>query len=142
MSRERKYREKPEPPKALVCGMLEDEGRVLFLTFKDSHGIERLELPCVYARQQSDPVSQLGEAFLKQAGIDGEVGEIVLESRHNAGSRRRRRWIPCYVFGIKAKTRKADPGGGYTGFRWLSLKDAKKEKLGRKAEWLLKIGQR
>ncbi len=138
MSRERKYRERPVPPKALVCGMLEDKGRVLFLTFKDRHGIERLELPCVYSYPSSDPVSQLTEAFLKQSGIDAEVGEIVLEARHNAGSRRRKRWVPCYVFEVKAKDRKADPGGGYAGFRWLSLKDAKKEKLGRKAEWLLR----
>ncbi len=138
MSREKKLRES-EFPKALACGMLEDEGRVLFLSRKDEHGIERLELPWAYARPSTDPISQLAEVFLKQAGIDAEVGEIAFETRHNAGSRRKKRWIPCYVFKITAKSKKAEPGGGFTGYRWLSLKHAKKEKLGKKADWVMKV---
>lgn len=138
MSDAKRLKERPQLPKALVCGMLEDGGRVLFLKRRDQHGVERLELPWVYASEGSDPMSQLAESFKKQTGISAEVGEIVLEGRHNAGSRRRKRWIPCYVFKMSARERRADPGSGYSGFRWLSIKDAKKERLGRALEWLIK----
>lgn len=137
MSNERKYRERPPRPKALVCGMLEDGGRVLFLSKKDQHGVERIELPCVYSTERGDPVSQIAQAFKMQSGISVHVGEIAFEGRHNAGSRRKKYWVQCYVFKVEAKEKKADPGGGYTGFRWLSFKDAKEKKLGKHADWLL-----
>lgn len=137
MSNERKYRERPERPKALVCGLLEDNGRFLFLTKKDQHGVERYELPWVYATERGDPVSQIGQAFKMQSGISVQVGEIEFEEKHNAGSRRKKYWVQCYVFRVSAKEMKADPGSGYSGFKWLSLKDAKGKKLGRHAEWLL-----
>lgn len=139
MSNERKYRERPERPKALVCGMLEDNGRYLFLIKKDQHGVERYEFPWVYATEGGDPVSQIAQAFKMQSGISVQVGEIELEARHNAGSRRKKYWVQCYVFRVSAKEKKADPGSGYSGFKWLSLKDAKKKKLGRHAEWLLRM---
>jgi hypothetical protein len=125
-------------PKALICGMLKDEGRILFLTKKDRHGIVRLELPWIYGHTNVNPVGELAEAFLKYTGIEGQVGEIIYETRHNAGSRRRKRWIPCFVFQVTARNRRAEPGGGYTSFRWLSIDGAKKEKLGRQLEWLRK----
>ncbi|HID73132.1 TPA: hypothetical protein EYP38_04270, partial [Candidatus Micrarchaeota archaeon] len=88
MSRVRKLREKPEYPKALACGMLEDGGRVFFLVQKDRHGVERLELPHVLVYPGQDPAALLKQAFEEQAGIDAEIGDIIRESRHNAGSRR------------------------------------------------------
>jgi hypothetical protein len=136
MSNERKYREKPVRPKALVCGLLEDNGRFLFLTKKDQHGVERYELPWVYSTDRGDPVSQIGQAFKMQSGISVQVGEIVLEARHNAGSRRKRFWVQCYVFRVSAKEMKADPGESYSGYKWLSLKDAKEKKLGKHSEWI------
>lgn len=139
MSNERKYRERTVRPKALVCGMLEDGGRVLFLIKKDQQGNERYELPCVYSTDRGDPVSQIGQAFKMQSGISVQVGEIVFEARHNAGSRRKKYWISCYVFKVTAKEKKADPAGGYVGFKWLSLKDAKEKKLGKHADWLMFI---
>jgi len=137
MSRTRRLKER-FLPKALVCGMLEDMGRVLFLKRKDKQGAEQLEMPCLllYA---GDPVSQLTEAFREQTGIDGEVGGIVLETRHNAGSRRRKSFVPCMVFRIRAKSMKARPASQFSGYRWLSLEDAKKEKLGRNARWVMAI---
>ncbi len=139
MSSAKKLCEKPEVPKALVCGMLSDGGRVLFLIKKDQHGVARLELPWIYSYKTSDPVSQLGEVFLKKTGIDGEVGEIKFESRHNAGSRRKKKWISCYVFEITAKNKKANPSSEFAGFKWVSLKEVKKEKLGRMLEWIRKL---
>ncbi|MBU0527560.1 MAG: hypothetical protein ABH983_00540 [Candidatus Micrarchaeota archaeon] len=139
MSSAKKLRERPEVPKALICGMLSDGGRVLFLVKKDQHGVERLELPWVYSYQTTNPVSQLGEIFLKQTGIDAEVGEIKLEAKHNAGSRRKKNWISCYVFEIKAKNKQAHPSSEFVGFRWVGLKEVKKEKLGRMTEWIMKL---
>jgi hypothetical protein len=137
MSNVKKLRERPDVPKALACGMLEDEGRILFLKYKDRHGIERLELPSVVS-YSGDVISQLAEAFREQTGIDGEVGEAITETRHNAGSRRRRRWIPCLAFRITAKSMRARPSAKFSGFRWLSIEDAKREKLGRNTEWIRK----
>ncbi len=139
MSRARRLKERILP-KALVCGMLEDRGRVLFLKIKDRQGTERLEMPCLLL-YSGDPVSQLTEAFREQTGIDGEVGGMALETRHNAGSRKRKRFIPCLVFRIRAKGMKTRPAPQFSGYRWLSLEDAKKEKPGRNAKWITMIGR-
>ena len=138
MSRTRKLKEKVLP-KALVCGMLEDSGRILFLKRKDRQGTERLEMPCLLT-YSGDPVSQLTETFREQTGIDGEVGEIAFETRHNAGSRKRKRFVPCLVFRIRAKGMRARPTPQFSGYKWLSLEDAKEEKLGRNAKWIAKMG--
>jgi len=123
-------------PKALACGMLEDEGRVLFLLRTDEHGLERLEMPCVLVPSGRSPVAEIRTEFARQTGIDGEVHEIALEGRHNAGTRKRKIWVPALAFRITAKNRNAKPAAGFSGFRWLSLDDVKKQKLGRNAEWL------
>ncbi len=118
-------------PKALACGMLEDNGRVLFLIRKDRHGTERIELPCITIFGAEDPVQKLTAEFRRQTGIDAEVCEIKMEKRYNAGSRKRKYWVPCLVFSMRAKQTKAVPAEEFSGFRWLSLEKAKKMKLGR-----------
>ncbi|MBU0532724.1 hypothetical protein KKB44_04475 [Candidatus Micrarchaeota archaeon] len=122
-------------PKALACGMLEDNGRILFLK-RISHGIERIELPCVLVHSGRSPVAEIKEKFTIQTGIDGEVHEIIIERRHNAGSRKRKIWVPCIVFKITAKNMGAKPSEEFSGFKWLSLENAKKQKLSRNTEWL------
>jgi ADP-ribose pyrophosphatase YjhB (NUDIX family) len=123
-------------PKALACGMLEDEGRVLFLVRTDEHGTERLEMPCVLVPSGRSPFAEIKTEFQRQTGIDAQVHEIVLESRYNAGTRKRKMWVPCLVFKVTARERRAKPSGEFSGFRWLSLEEAKKQRLGRNAEWL------
>lgn len=125
--------------KALACGLLEDEGRILFLKFKDSHGIERLEMPCILVYSGRSPVAEIKAEFPRQTCIDAEIHEIIIEERHNAGTRKRRNWVPCLVFKVTAKNRKANPSKEFSGYKWLSLEDAKKQKLGRKTEWLRKV---
>lgn len=126
-------------PKALSCGMLEDNGRVLFLSRIDEHGIERIEMPCILVPSGRSPFAEIKAEFVKQTDIDGEVHEIVLEGRHNAGTRKRKIWVPCLVFKITARNRSAKPSREFSAFRWLSIDDAKKQKLSRNLEWLLKI---
>lgn len=126
-------------PKALACGMLEDEGRVLFLLHKDRHGIERIEMPCVVVPSGRSAFAEIKERFREQTGIEGEVHEIIFEQRFNAGSRKRKHWIPCLVFKITARKRRAKPSEEFSGFRWLTIEDAKKQKLSRRAEWVRKI---
>lgn len=123
-------------PKAIACGMLEDRGRIFFLLRIDEHGGERLEIPCVFAYTSTDPISQLAETFKKQTGIDAEVCEIRFETRYNAGTRRNRKFIPCLVFRMRSKSAKATPAAEFSGFKWLSLDNAKKQKLGKITEWL------
>ncbi len=125
-------------PKALACGMLEDEGRVLFLVRRDERGMERIEMPCVLVPSGRSPFAEIKAEFARQTGIDGQVHEIVLEGRHNAGTRKRKSWVPCIVFKVTARERRAKPSGEFSGFRWLSLDEAKKQRLGRNAEWLLR----
>ena len=127
--RERKLVAAPEYS-ALACAVIEDGGRVLFLKRVEA-GREVLELPCVLVEKGMDPVSALKGAVLAQTGIDAQVGGILLEGRHNAGSRRRKRWIPALGFRVSAKSL-----GARGKVRWVPLEDAKRERLGRKAEWL------
>lgn len=125
-------------PKALACGMLEDEGRILFLR-KMEYGIERIEVPCVVVPSGRSPVAEIREKFQEQTGIEGEVHEIIHEARYNAGSRRRKHWVPCLVFKITARERRAKPSEEFSGFRWLRLEDAIKERKTRKCEWLRQV---
>jgi len=98
-------------------------------------------LPCVLVTDASaDPVHLLSDAFRTQTGIDGEVCDIALEAKHNAGSRKNKRWVACLVFRMKSKNLKANPSREFCGYRWLSLGDAKKCRLSRNAEWLLRSG--
>jgi len=126
-------------PKALACGMLEDGGRVLFLVRTDASGAERIEMPCALVPSGRSPFADIKEAFGRLTGIaDCQVHEIILEGRHNAGTRRGRFWVPCLIFRVSARNRSARPSQEFSGFRWLSLDDAKKERLTRNAEWLRK----
>lgn len=137
MSRQRSLTGTPIP-KALACGMLEDGGRVLFLVKMDERGIERIEMPCVLVPSGRSPFAEIKEAFPRLTGIDGEIHEIVLEGRHNTGSRKRKSIVPCLVFRITARNRMAKPSSEFSGFRWLSMDDAKKQRLTRNAEWMWK----
>jgi len=123
-------------PKALACGMLEDGGRILFLLRRDERGIERLEMPCVLVPSGRSPFAEIRDGFRAMTGIDGEIHEVVMEGRHNAGSRKRRFRVPCLVFKVTAKERKAKIGPEYSGFRWLSPEDALRSRMGRNLEWL------
>jgi hypothetical protein len=123
-------------PKALACGSLEDEGRTLFLVRTDERGIERIELPCILVPSGRSPVAEIKSEFARQTGIDAQMHEIIFESKHNAGSRKRRSIVPCLVFKFTAKNMRAKPSGEFSGFRWMKIDDAKKEKLTKSAEWM------
>jgi hypothetical protein len=124
-------------PKALACGMLEDGGRVLFLVRKDANGIERIEMPCVLVPSGRSPFAEIKETFGRLTGIaDCQVLEVELEGRTNSGSRKRRFWVPVLAFRISARNRTARPSGEFSGFRWLSLEEALKQRLTRNLEWL------
>lgn len=126
-------------PKALACGMLEDGGRMLFLVRTGRNGIEKIELPCVLVRSGRSPFADIKEAFGNLTGIaDYEVHDIILEARHNAGSRKRKVWVPVLVFKVTARNRTTKPAEEFSGFRWLGLEDAKKERWGRNLEWFSK----
>lgn len=126
-------------PTALVCGLLKDGERFLFLKQKDGQGVERISLPCVPVFGGEDAVKKLSEAFLEQTGIDGHVKEVVLEGKHNVGSRRKKRFIACLGFLVAAKNAQASPAPPFSGVVWLSLEDARKRKLVRTSEWILRV---
>ena len=121
-----------EQPKALVCGMLERDGRILFLKRKEEAG-EGIELPAVYGSLRADPLSQLAEAFKKQTGIKAEVGPMAIESRHEHEGAH----IPCLVFLMKQlRDGEPDPATVYSGFEWLTLEDARMRRHANKGRWL------
>lgn len=122
--------------KALACGMLEDGGRVLFLLRRDASGAERIELPCVLVPSGRSPFAEISAEFRRQTGIDAQIHEITLESRFNAGSRKRRSFVPVLVFKVTARERYAKPSGEFSGFRWLSMEDALGQRMTRNLEWL------
>ncbi|MEW6034989.1 MAG: hypothetical protein AB1529_00110 [Candidatus Micrarchaeota archaeon] len=119
-------------PKALIVGMLERGGRALFLLRKEGHGTG-IEMPCVYGSLSADPVSQLSEAFRKQAGIKAEAGRIVLEGRYEHEGNH----IPCLVLEMRQlRKEEPDPASAYAGFEWLTLDEAKLRKHSKKGSWL------
>ena len=135
MSRARTLKQKSFP-KALACGMLRDNERILFLVRKDAHGTERIELPSVEISGEDDPVQILTAEFKRQTGIDAEIREIKMQKRYNAGSRKRKHWVTCIIFSMRAKNTKAKTSSEFSGFKWLTMEKAKEMKLGRKIEWI------
>jgi ADP-ribose pyrophosphatase YjhB (NUDIX family) len=127
----------PQPaPAALACGILEDGGRALFLSRKNAQGAETAELPCVFLQKGENPVAALASEFRRQAGIDGQVHEVLFESRHNAGSKRRKAWVPVLAFRVTAKNTAARPAPEFSGFSWIARNDLGKHRLARICAWL------
>ena len=123
-------------PVALAAGLLEDGGRGLFLVRRNLKGVETVELPCVLLMKGDNPVAQLTEAFRHQTGIDPQVHEILFEKRHNAGSRKRRNFVPVLVFRITAKSASAKPSKEFSGIKWIASEDLGKFKPSRNCDWL------
>ncbi len=121
-------------PRAVVCGMLERDGKALFLSRKGPDGEERFELPWVIGTTRADPIGQIAEAYQKKTDIKVRTGDLFIESEVEEDGR----MLPVLVFRMEtdAETLAPYPGGGYTGFRWMSLEAAKKERLGAMARWL------
>jgi hypothetical protein len=126
----------PKTPSALAAGLLEDNGRALFLLRTLPSGMQTVEMPCVLLLPGENPVARLGEEFRHQTGIDAQVHEILFEKRHNSGSRKRKIWIPALVFKVTAKNASAKPSAEFSGYRWIASNDLPKYKLARNAEWL------
>ena len=123
-------------PKALACGVLEDGGRVLFLLKRDRNGIERIGLPCALVPSGRSPHADIKSEFERQTGIECQVLEVIFQGRYNAGSRKRRSWIPALGFKIVARNMRAKPAPEFSGFRWLKIDDALGMRLERESEWL------
>ncbi len=127
-------------PKALAAGFLQDGKRAFFLCVKTEGGMF-LELPSVLLFGGDDPVAALSAVFREYAGIDAQVGNIVFEGRYNAGSRRRKEWIPALLFAASAKRKNAKVSPPYSGFRWLGFGEIASARLSRKSEWLRRAGR-
>ncbi|MBI5223441.1 NUDIX hydrolase [Candidatus Micrarchaeota archaeon] len=125
-------------PKALAVGALEDGNRYLFLIRRDHMGFERLELPCILVPSGRSPFAEISSEFVRQTGIDAQVHEPIYESRYNVGTKRRKAFVPVLVFKITARERFAKPAPEFAGFKWLTLDDAKREKLTKNCEWLIR----
>jgi ADP-ribose pyrophosphatase YjhB (NUDIX family) len=123
----------------LACGMLEDGGRVLLLARKDANGRERFGLPCALVMAGEDPVSVLTNSFRSQTGVDAQVHEIILEGRHNAGSRKRKAWIPAMIFRVTAKSARVSVSPEFSGFKWIARDEIANLALSRDSEWLRNI---
>ena len=124
-------------PSALAAGLLEDNGRALFLVRKNPMGIETVELPYVLLLRGENPVARLSDAFRQQTGIDAQVHDVLFERRHNIGTRKRRTFVPVLVFKITAKNAAAKPAKEFSGCKWISSADLPKYKLARNCTWLL-----
>ena len=124
------------PPAALACGLLEDNGRALFLCRKSPLGIETVEIPCLLLQKGENPVAVLSSEFRRQTGIDAQVHEVLFEKRHNAGPKKRKLWIPVLVFKVTAKSASAKPAPEFSGYRWISAEDLMKHRLAKMSQWL------
>ena len=109
----------PPLPSALACGLLEDNERALFLLRKNVQGVETIELPCVLLQKGDNPVSALSSAFRAQTGIDAQVHEILFEKRWNAGTRKKKVWVPALMFKVTAKNASVRLSPEFSGCKWL-----------------------
>ena len=116
--------------KLLACALLLDGERVLFLK-KMENEKECFALPCLLLDEKENPVIALQEMLLRTLGIDAYVTTVMLNGRHNAGSRRRRQFIGALGFAAKAKNARTT-----VPVAWVSLADAVRKKLCREAQWL------
>jgi len=123
-------------PSALAAGLLEDGERALFLVRRNERGEELLEIPCVEVMAGENPVAALVAAFSRQTGIDAEVHGILFQRRHNAGTRKRRAFVPALAFKLTAKSHAVKPAQGFCGYKWLAPADMGGKKLSKKSEWL------
>lgn len=126
----------PQQPALLAAGILEDNGRALFLCRRLKDGTETVELPCVLLGKGENPVGALTLEFKRQTGIDGEVGEVLFERRFNAGSKKRKFWIPALAFEVTAKNATARPSAEFSGYKWIYGEDLGKHRLARICSWL------
>jgi len=120
----------------LACGILEDNGRILMLIRKNERGTEQFELPYVLLAKGDNPVQSLTAMFMSSAGIDAQVHEIILEAKHNIGSRKRKRFIPAVAFHMTSKSSRVSLAPQFSGFKWVPRDEVAKLRLSRQAEWL------
>lgn len=116
--------------KVLLCALLEDGGRVLFLE-REFGDTVKYSLPCVLVEESEDPVKALAGAVAVQVGIDCQVGRVAFTGRYNVGSRRRRQFVGVLVFECKAKNYSSR-----VKTKWVRLDEAPKLQLARECEWL------
>ncbi len=126
----------PPLPSALAAGLLEDHERALFLLRKNELGIETAELPCALLQKGENPVASLASEFRRQTGIDAQVHEILFERRHNAGSRKRKAFVPVLVFKVTAKSPACHPAAEFSGYKWLERADLAKYRRAKNCLWL------
>ena len=125
--------------RTLVCGLLERDGKALFLLRTDEHGNDRLELPHVFSNSRSDPLNQIASAFTMQTSVKVHTGAMVFESQFNDGTDANPQLAPAYAFRMIAEDEKVVPATYFSGYKWLSLEDAKKKNLATTMEWIRKL---
>ena len=103
---------------------------------KNTEGIETAELPCILLQKGENPVASLASEFRRQTGIDAQVHEILFERRHNAGSRKRKAFIPVLVFKVTARNTACRPSSEFSGYKWLERADLAKYKRAKNCLWL------
>lgn len=126
----------PALPSALAAGLLEDHERALFLIRRDSEGIETAELPCAFLQKGENPVASLSAEFRRQTGMDAQVHEVLFERKHNAGTRKRKAFVPVLVFKVTAKNTACRPSSEFSGYKWLERADLAKYRRAKNCLWL------
>ena len=129
-------------PAALACGMLLDGNRALFLVKKDEKGNETLSLPCTLIYAGENPAGAAVGALGAQAGIDAQEQGVMMQARHNVGSRKRKTFVPVLVFKMGAKNTCIRLSGDFSGYKWLEEKEAARCKFSKECGWLITLLKR
>ncbi|VVC04468.1 Uncharacterised protein [Candidatus Bilamarchaeum dharawalense] len=106
----------------VLCGLLEQDGKILFLE-KNS----MLEVPHTLGSIQTDPMSQLAEAFKKQTDIRVNVEGVFLQTKHII-SGEETQFIVFKMVSLEEYQ--------HQKYLWLNFNEAKQRKLGRSTQWL------
>ena len=103
---------------------------------KNNLGIEAVEMPCVLIGKGENPVAALQAAFHAQTGIDAQVHEILFEKKWNAGTRKKKAWVPALIFKVTAKNASVRLMPGFSGYKWLFEKELAKYRHARTMQFL------
>ncbi len=123
-------------PSALAVGAISDGKRMFFLVKKNHMGIDCVELPSVLLHGNDDPVSALVNEFSKSCGIDAHVKGVIAQGTHNVGSRKKKHSIPVLVFDVETKIAKPVLAQGISGYKWLTIDEARAMRPTRLFEWI------
>ncbi len=125
-------------PKALALGAIEDNGRYLFHLVTDKYGVTRVDLPYVLVKSGESIAAKIKEQIHQIIENNVEIGEPIFQVTYNAGTRRKRNFIPAIIFKVETFGRIQMKKEKMQEYKWLKLDETKTISKTKESEWFYK----